>query len=147
MNKSTGWLKRSDLWWKGISSPKRTVIAVGYEVFVYLLFWAMGVQMLLDAQRCMWQFWMLGVLTLLLCVAVAFRSYWWRKLYLAQQKVPESLKTCCVCLEEENRKLKDIALAALAVKLMVEHGCPINLEPLNQSLNAFQSPQDISKMN
>ena len=102
--------------------------------------------MLYDAQNGMWQFWMLGTLLLLLCVALGFRTYWWRKLYLVQQEASASLRTYSAGLEEENRKLKDIALAALAVKLMVEHGCPINLEPLNQSLNAFQSPQDISKM-
>lgn len=41
-------------------------------------------------------------------------------------------------LREENRKLKDVALSALAVTMQMDNGFPLNLDPLKRDLAALE---------
>jgi len=127
-------------WWGGITPRRQTALFVGYDISNCLLLCGNGAIMAIDAIRGRWLGWMNAVVTLFLCVVLVVRNYWWRKLLLAQKKQVKNL-------ENENRQLKEVALAAVAVQLMVEYGFPLNLEPLNRSLDAFQKKSDLSKMN
>jgi hypothetical protein len=127
-------------WWNGITPRRQTALVISYEISVCLLLCGNGAIMAIDLIRGLWLGWMNAAVTLLLCVVLIVRNYWWRRLLVAQK---EQVKN----LEKENWQLKEVALAAAAVQIMVEHGLPLNLDPLNRSLNAFQKKMDLSKMN
>lgn len=61
-------------------------------------------------------------IAVLLAVPVIWRNYWCTKLIAIQKKMIDTLIAQLQSLEEENTRLKDVALAAAAVGLTIEHG-------------------------
>lgn len=136
-----------EAWWKGLTSRRQTALAVCYDVSVCLLFWGNGAIAAIDFLRGKWLGWLNVAVTLLLCVVLVWRNYWWRKLLLAQKEQIKLAETANSALKDENLQLKEVALSAAAVKIMIEHGLPVNLEPFRRSLKPFESGSDLSKMN
>jgi hypothetical protein len=120
--------------WKTIGARKQTACATGFEVMVCLLLCGNGAMMAINFSHGWWlRGGLTGAVALFLGAAIVWRNYWIRR-FLAM-------------LKEENRQLMEIALAAVALKLMVENGLPINLTPLTQCLDAFHRKPDLFKMN
>lgn len=134
-------------WWDGITPQRQTTLAIGYDISICLLLCSNGAIVAVDLLWGRWVGWVNGVILLLLCVVIVFRNYWWRKLLLAQKEQIKLTAFASSALEDENRQLKEVALSAVAVKIMIEHGLPVNLEPLTRSLRPFEPEAERSKMN
>ena len=84
----------------------------------------------------------LVVVMALLLVVTAMKNYTWRQLIEIRGKLIEVLEADRTGLREENRKLKKVALAAVALTINVEHGVPPDLTVLKRELAAFQPEEE-----
>lgn len=73
----------------------------------------------------------LAVVLVYFIAAIVFRNYWGRQMTIAQRELLKKY-------EEYDRKLVNVALAAVALMINIEHGCPPRLDALKRELAALQ---------
>lgn len=113
-----------------------------YEITVSVLPYILGAQMLVDIFLKKWGWLCFAAIVSVLLAVASFMLHRIRRLRIdLEVKYRKMLQADNQCLLEENRKLKNVALSAVAIKLSIEHGIKPNLEPLTRYLDAF-SPEE-----
>lgn len=134
-------------WWNRISPGMKTTLAIGYEVSVCLLLCGNAALATYDLSRGVWLGWINLSVMLALCIVTVGRNYFWGATIQAQKKHIALLTAYFENQNSRGEQLGNIPLPVIALKMLIEHGMPVNSESLNWTLDALRKSPDVSKMN